>query len=302
VASDVAVAGATGMLGRRICAALRGHGASVRALGRPGRRLDEAQEDALAGAERVAADLTERDSLPPAVEAAACVVSTATCFPHPGCEALLDAVDRDGNIALAEAAAAAGVPRFVFVSFKPVPLDFPLQRAKRAVERRLAQLELDAIVLRPGKFMDIWFSPLCGFDVAARRATIFGEGAAPVSWIAAADVAEIAARAALGAPPRDALGARPRDATIELGGPEPLSQRDAVRIYEDVTGDEWSLHVLPEPELRRRLAGPADDFDESLAALMLEAHLGSVVPSDAWRNEFPLRPTSVREFAVAAAG
>ena len=93
----------------------------------------------------------------------------------------------------------------------------------------------------------------------------------------------------------------PRSGTVELGGLEALSQRDVVRVYADVTGDSWSLEVLLEAELRRRLARPADPFDESLAALMLEAHLGSEVPTAAWRHLFPLTPRSVREFAAAAA-
>ncbi len=290
----IGVAGATGMLGRRICAQLRDRGVSVRTLVRPGRRLDAAQERALAGVERVAADLTEPAGLPAALEGVACVVSTATCFPHPGCERMIDAVDRDGNVALVEAAAAVGARRFVFVSFKPVALDFPLQRAKRAVEARLAQVDLEAVVLRPGKYMDVWFSPLCGFVVPERRATIFGDGSSPVSWIAAEDVAEIAARAA--------LGEGPAAGTVELGGPEALSQRDVVRIYEEVSGDSWTLETIPESELRGRLADPGDPFDESLAALMLEAHLGSEVAGEAWRQIFPLAPTSVREFATAAAG
>ena len=59
-----------------------------------------------------------------------CVVSTATCFPRVD---EIDAVDRDGNLALVAAAEEAGVERFVFLSFRPVALDFPLQRAKRAM-------------------------------------------------------------------------------------------------------------------------------------------------------------------------
>src|SRR5207248_2037774 len=41
MATEIAVAGATGMLGRRICALLRDRGESVRALVRPGPRPEE---------------------------------------------------------------------------------------------------------------------------------------------------------------------------------------------------------------------------------------------------------------------
>src|SRR5206468_2103066 len=99
---------------------------------------------------------------------------------------------------------------------------------------RLASSRLDAVVLRPGKFMDIWFSPLCGFDVAARTATLYGDGTSPVTWIAAADVAEITARA---------THAHVAPGTYELGGPDALSQRDVVEIYEGATGAPWTTET-----------------------------------------------------------
>src|SRR5438477_8125307 len=172
----IAVAGATGALGSLVCDLLRARGVEVRPIARP------------------EYDLTQPATLRSAVEGPACAVTTATSFPRDATPGAIDAVDRDGNIALADAAEAAGVPRFIFVSFKPVARDFPLQRAKRAVEARLARADLGAVVLQAGKFMDIWFSPLCGFDLHARRATIFGDGTAPVPWIARADVAELTVR------------------------------------------------------------------------------------------------------------
>ncbi len=291
MASPIAVAGATGALGRRVVTSLRERGATVRALVRdPG--IDGSSIPALEGVELVAADVTVPAGLAPALEGARCLVSTVTCFPRPGAERLIELVDRDGNLALVDAAAAAGVERIVFVSFKPIPRDFPLQRAKRAVEERLARGDLDAVVLHPGKFMDIWFSPLCGFDVANARATIFGDGTREVSWVAARDVAEIAARSA--------LGEGPRTGTVELGGPESLSQRAAVRIYEEVTGRRWRLEALPAAELEQRVASPRDELDASLAAVMLEAHLGATIPTDEVQRLFPHRPTTVAEHAEAA--
>jgi uncharacterized protein YbjT (DUF2867 family) len=257
------VAGATGALGSRICDLLRAADVDVRPLARPD------------------ADLTAPETLTAFVDGATCIVSTATCFPRDTTPGAIERVDRDGNVALVNAAEAAGVGRFVFVSFRPVPLDFPLQHAKRAVEERLAAAALDAVVLRPGKFMDVWFSPLLGFDAAARRATIFGDGTSPVSWVAAADVAGVAAAAALG----DYSG------TLEFGGPEALSQREVVAAYEEATGASWTLDEVPAAELERRYREGPDGVSRSLAALMLEAHLGSVSP--------PLGTTTVREFAAA---
>ncbi len=283
----MAVAGATGALGTRVCAALLARGASVRALVR-NPASPEAEKLGAAGAELRPADLRYSSTLPHALAGATVVVSTATCFPR---EDAIDLVDRDGNLALIEAAEAAGCRRFVFVSFKPVPLDFPLQRAKRAVEARLARSRLEAVVLRPGKFMDVWFSPLLGFDPEARRATVFGAGTAPVSWIAAADVAEIAARSA--------LGKGTRTGAVELGGPEALSQREVIAIYEQTTRAQWQIEEVSVESLERMLYSGETAASQSLGALMLEAHLGSVIDPAHFLDAFPIRLTTVREFAAA---
>lgn len=232
------------------------------------------------------------ETLPRAVTGAACVVSTATCFPRDPTPGAIDRVDRDGNLALVDAAEAAGVPRFVFMSFAPLPLDFPLQRAKQAVEERLAGARLDAVVLRPAPFMDIWFSALVGFDAPARRATIYGDGDAPVTWIAAADVAAIAARTA--------LGAGPAAGTLALGGPEGVSQRDVVAEHVRAGGGiPWTLDQVPAAELERRHAVARDDVERSLAALMLQCHFGVVLPMEASPEDFPVRATTVAEFAAS---
>lgn len=277
----IAVAGSTGALGSKVVEALLGRGERVRALVRD---PQAAARLGAAGAELAQLDATMPATLAPALDGADCVVSTLTAFPRAD---RIDDVDRAGNLALVDAAEAVGAQRFVFVSFRPVPLDFPLQRAKRAVEKRLATSALDAVVLRPGKFMDIWFSPLCGFDAAARRATIFGSGNAAVSWIAAGDVAEIVALAACGS------GA----GIIELGGPEALSQREVVAAFEEATRASWRLETIRVSELERMHEEGENDVARSLGALMLEAHLGAVTDPGSFSGEFPIRLTTVREFA-----
>jgi len=291
---SVLVAGATGALGRRICTELRRRNGAVRALVRDATGRT-ASDLAAEGIEIATGDLEDPGSLPAALEGIGTVVSTATAFPRDERPDAIERVDAAGNTALVAAAERAGVERFVFVSFRPIAIDFPLQRAKRAVEERLARSSLDYVSLRPGKFMDIWFSPLCGFDAAGGRATIFGRGVSAVTWIAAADVAVIAARAALGAGPS-------RD-TLELGGPQALSQREAVAVFEDELGRPFALDEIPAPELERRRIEAPNPVLESLAALMLETELGAVTDPAA-TAPFGLERTSVRAFArgVAAAG
>ena len=287
--TTVLVAGATGGLGARIAQRLQEDGAAVRGLTRSG-----AKQPAADGLQLVRADLEAPETLAAAIAGAGVVVSTATAFPRDSRHDAIERVDRDGTIALVDAAEAAGVRRFVFVSFRPVLHRFPLQNAKRAVEERLRRCSFEAVVLRPGKFMDIWFSPLCGFDAHAGRAQLFGRGESPVSWIAAADVAEIACRAA--------LSPEPQPEVLELGGPEPLSQRDVVRIFERLSGRSFVVDEIPREELESRHRNGGDPTSVSLAALMLEADDGAVGDLEPMLALHPLELTTVAGYAASRLG
>jgi hypothetical protein len=62
-----------------------------------------------------------------------------------------------------------------------------------------------------------------------------------------------------------------------------------VQVYEDVLGGAWTLEEMPVAELERQLASE-NAVESSLAAVMLESHLGSVAPA--------VGTTTVREFAT----
>jgi uncharacterized protein YbjT (DUF2867 family) len=284
----ILVAGATGALGSRICELLRTRGLPVRGLRRAESASERTEALSALGVELVGADARDPSTLAHALDRVDTVVSTITCFPRDAEPGSIDGVDRAGNVSLIEATETAGATRFVFVSFRPIPLDFPLQSAKRAVEARLKGSALDTVILRPGKFMDVWFSPLCGFEVEHHRATVFGDGTSPVTWIARDDVAEAAAHAAAG----DA-----ESCTVELGGPEALTQLEVIEIYERLTGTPWEVTHTSVDELERGLVG-GDERTQSLSAEMLEAHLGSVADSTPLLERFPLPLTTVSEFAA----
>lgn len=267
------VVGASGALGAQVVQRLGARGVDVRAPARP------------------ELDLERPETLVRALDGVSAVLSTATAFPRDPRPDAIERVDRDGQLALVDAAERAGVRRFVYVSFLPVPYDFPLQRAKRAVEERLAASSLDWTVLRPGKFMEIWFGPLVGFDLAAGRVLVYGDGTAPSTWISSADVAE----AAVLSLESDATRRR----TIELGGPEALSQLAAVAIFEEELGRPLAREHVPVEALEAQRGARESEVSETLAALMLESALGSVADTAQQRELLPLRPTSVRDFARA---
>ncbi|MBA4170869.1 MAG: NAD(P)H-binding protein, partial [Chloroflexi bacterium] len=124
------------MLGSRIVELLRSEGLPVRALVRPS--TDAAALEA-AGVEIARGDLRDRDSLRAAVQGISSIVSTANTVARVmGGERGLTIgdVDDEGHASLIEEADAAGVKRFVFLSFADEILDSgtPFARAKRATE------------------------------------------------------------------------------------------------------------------------------------------------------------------------
>jgi len=285
----VLVAGATGVLGLKICELLVGGGHSVRGLVRPTAAVDRRARLRDLGVEQLEGDLERPETLVRAVDGAAAVVTTASSFPMDPRPDAVEHVDRDGTIALVDAAAAAGTGRFVFVSFRHIPYEFPFQDAKRAAERALAASGLDYTILRPTSFMEVWFGAALGFDVAAGRVQVYGPGTAPMSWISSDDVALFV----LWALKADAA----RNAVVELGGPDALSQLDVIAMYEDAGGRAFERVHVPLEGLEAQLAAATTPLEQSLAAVMLSVARGSVVDMDALVASTGIRLTTVREFA-----
>jgi NADH dehydrogenase len=189
-----------------------------------------------------------------------------------------------------DAARAAGARRFVYVSYSgQVGGADPLTAAKRAVERRLAGGAADYTILRPSYFMEVWLSPALGFDGPNARATIYGAGERPISWISLQDVAELAVRAL------DDPGAA--GATLELGGPEALSPREVVRIFEEETGRRFDVQFVPAAALVAQRDAATDSLQQAFAALMLSYAEGDAIDSGPVLERYPVRLTTVRDFA-----
>lgn len=264
--SRMLVAGATGALGGAVARLLAEADHGVRGLV----RSPEAAARLAPGVVAVTGDLEQPGSLAACLEGVEVVVSTASAFPVDPRPDAIDRVDRDGQLALVDAAVAAGARRFVFVSFPPHEPDFPFQRAKRAVEARLAESGLEVVVLQPGKFMDVWFSPPLGLDVGARTVRLYGGGTTPQSWVAVADVAAVAAHAALDP------GYVGR--TVVFGGPEARTQGEVVEILESLVGEPFAREVVPVDALEGMRAAPEPTM-ESLGAILLQATVPDVLPS-----------------------
>jgi uncharacterized protein YbjT (DUF2867 family) len=289
------VVGATGMVGSEICRLLAAQGKQVRALVRS--TSDPAKVEALKGygVEIVEGDLCDRASLEAACQGVRAVISTASSMPFcykPG-ENDVQTVDTEGMIDLVDAAQAAGVGHFVYTSFT-MDNDFPLRSAKRAVERHLKGSGLTYTVLRPSYFTEVWLSPALGFDYANATARIYGSGENPLSFISFQDVARFAV-ASLDNPAA-------RNATLAIGGPEAVSQLQAVKIFEEAGGRAFEVEHVPEQALADQQKASTDLMEQSFAGLMQWYARGDAVDMADTLTAFPIQLTSVGEYAQNVLG
>jgi NADH dehydrogenase len=284
------VVGATGDLGTAICRRLRDKGLTVRGLART--TSDPARVSYLRrlGVETARGDLKDRATLEAACQGVETVIMTASIAQSTQPDDTIQKVDQAGQVNLVDAAQAAGVRRFIYISYsKRMNTASPLTAARRTVEQRLMRSGLTYTILRPSFFMEVWLSPLVGFDYLHAKATIYGCGSNKLSWISRGDVAAFTV-AALDNPAA-------RNAILELGGPEALSPLEVVRIFERETGKPFEAQYVPEEVLRTQQAQAADSAQQSFAGLMLDYAKGDVIDMKDVLRAFSIRLLSVAEYA-----
>ena len=285
----ILVVGATGVLGFEICERLRARGKPVRALVRPSsRRMSEVRR---LGVEIFEGDIRSADAVAAACNGAGAVISTATAMASKNAESSLRAVDRDAQLSLVEQAKRGGVTHFVYVSISPnYAARAPLMRYKREVERAVRASGMLWTILQPSSFMEIWLSSFLGWDFAKGRATIFGAGSAPVSWISVSDVAEYCVLAL--------EDERMRNRDVPLGGPAAVAPNEIVTLFEEITGRKFKVKRIPAAMLRvlSRLVAVLDEKKASGMALGAEAANGDVVVSEVQKG-LPVKLTTLEEYA-----
>lgn len=283
------VIGATGLVGHDVCKRLRESGTAVRALIRT-----TADAQKRAELERLGVELAEGDLKDPASLARACagvqaVISTASSTLTRQSGDSIETVDRRGQLALVDAARAAGVEHFVFVSFRDQPaIRYPLTEAKREVEAALQQSGMAYTIIQASYFMEVWLTPALGFDAANGKVRIYGDGNQPISWISYKDVAHAAA-AAVSEPAA-------RNRIVELGGPQALSPREVVRMFEAAGAGEIATEHVPAAALSAQMNAASDPLEKTFAGLMLQYTGGDAIDPAASSRLFPFRMTSVRDF------
>src|SRR5580765_73002 len=276
------IVGATGILGSEICRLLAEKGEPVRALVRATSNPDKVAQLQALKADVVVGDLKDRRSLDAACRGVRAVISTASSTLSRQEGDSIESVDQKGQLNLVDAAEAAGVKHFVLISFPNVDIDFPLQRAKRAVEDRLQRSGMSYTILQPTFFTEVWLSPALGFDPRNGKAQIYGSGNRKISFISFQDVARFAVAAL---DPH-----RARNAAVQLGGPESLSPLEAVRVAEEVIGKPIEVQHVPEEALRAQHSAATDSLQQSFAGLMLYYAGGDVIEMTDTLRTFPIQP------------
>jgi uncharacterized protein YbjT (DUF2867 family) len=291
----ILVAGATGALGGEICRRLCARRKPVRALVRA--TSDPAKVEALTrlGCTAVVGDLKHRVSLDAACEEADAVISTVSMIRTAKPGDSFEATDERGTLNLIAAAKAARVDHFIYVSFdtNSVP-DSPLRNAKAKVEEALRASSMTYTILQPSYFMETWLGPHLGVDVTNARAQIFGSGDRKMDYVSLYDVAELAVQS-LSNPAA-------RNVTLRFGGPQALTQREAIRALEEAVGRSFQVQEIPEQALEAQWEGATDPMQRTFAALMLACARGHEVPGADVLDKFPIKMTTVREFAARTAG
>jgi NADH dehydrogenase len=282
------VVGATGFLGSKICARLRGAGSATRALVRETSQRERVEELEKLGVELCTGDLKSPGTVDAALQGVRAVISTASSMLSRVEGDSIESVDLRGQVQLIEAAKRARVEHVVFVSFHKHPLDFPLQTAKTAVEEQLLKSGMGYTIFQPVDFAEVWLSPIVGFDLMGGSARVLGDGTAKTTWIAVDDVAAFVAGAV--------NNPKARDRIFPLGGPDALSQLDVVELFQNASGRSVQVQHQPEAELRSAFEAASDPLTRSFAALMLATALGQVASSAAALDAIPVKLKRVREF------
>ncbi len=283
------VVGATGKLGGEICRLLAMSGESVRALVRESSNPDRVEMLRTLRADIITGDLKSRPTLDAACSKVHAVFTTASALGSQHPEDSLDLVDRLGQRSLIDAAVAAGVERFVYISVLGLINNYAFARAKLGVEQYLRESGLTYSILQPTVYMDDWLTPELGFDFPNGKVVVYGDGTNKLAWVLSADVAQVAVAAAK----EPSLA----NATIPVTGPDLLSPNEVIAIFEEVAGEKYEVTYVSTEELEAQRASASNPVEESFAGIFLRYAAGDPPEQAQPGRGFSMQRTSVWEFA-----
>ena len=275
---SVFIAGATGYLGRFLCAEYRARGYHVTALVRDRRRAENLDADTL-----IEAEATRRETLSRAMDGADLVVSALGITRQADGLSYRD-VDFGANLNLLREAERAGVDRFAYVHVLNADAmrQVPLVTAKADFVDVLQRSEIASTVIAPSGY----FSDMGEFLSMARsgRIWLFGTGGTRSNPIHGTDLAEAVV---------DATEAG--RSWLNVGGPEAYTQAEIAQLAFAALGRPARITRLPDVFRKaalavlpwvtpRRIHGPMQFFLTALARAMVGDPHGSHRLSEHFRN------------------
>ncbi len=287
--STILVVGATGLLGMEICGQLTALNKNVKALVRKTSAAEKVNALKQLGAQLVEGDLKDQSSIKKALQGITTIVSTASSTFSRQDRDSIQTVDNEGQTNLAKEAITAGIQHFIYISFPFMQGEFPLQDAKRRVEKKLIASNMPYTILQPTFFAEAWLSPAVGFDFLNAKAAIYGEGKNKISWITIQDVAAFAVAAVDNPAAKNKI--------IELGGPEALSPLEVVALFEKAGGKNFELQHVPVDALQGQINSAPDDLSKTFASLMLNYAVGQTIDMQNTLKVLPVKLNYVHEYA-----
>jgi uncharacterized protein YbjT (DUF2867 family) len=287
----ILIVGASGVLGRKVTELLLSQGQQVRLLVRTPGKVDDLKQ---VGAEVMKGDLIELSSLTRACQGTDRVLTAAHSLIGRG-RYRSERVDDAGHRALIDAAKAAGVAHFVYTSVLGAAPDHPIDffRTKYRIEEYLKASGLSYTILRPAAFMEWHAHILNGRSILETgKTSLLGKGTKPRNFIAVRDVAQFAALAL--------TDPKLKDRTLELGGPEDVTNDHVAELYGRLAGITPKVSHLP-PAVAKVMSVVLKPFHPGVSRIM---HMNSL-PDDAFsetfdptalRAEFPVPLTTLEEF------
>lgn len=287
----ILIIGASGFLGREVTKLLLSKDEQVRLLVRTPMKVEDLKQ---VGAEIIQGDLIDPPSLIRACQGANRVLAAAHSLLGKG-RYKSEAVDDAGHRSLIDAAKAAGVAHFVYMSMLGVSPDHPFDyaRMKYSIEEYLKASGLSYTILRSAWYMEQNVHLYNGKSILeSSKTSLLGNGTKPRNFIAVRDVAQFAVLAL--------LDPKLKNRTIEIGGPQNATNNQVAELYGKLAGITPKLSHMP-PHMAKAMSVVLKPFQPGISRIM---YLNSL-PDDAFCEtfdpttllaEFPIHLTTLEEF------
>ncbi len=288
----ILVVGATGNLGGDVALRLLQQGKPVRVLLRRNSPAEAMAAQGMAtspqklidaGAQPVYGDMKDRASLDAAVQGVETVITTANSALRGGDDNPMS-IELQGNKNLIDAAKAAGVDHFIFVSVLGYDPDSanPFFAGKSKTEEYLINSGMHYTILAPDIFAEVWLGLVLGLPLMNNApVTLVAPASHRHSLVSTRDVAGYAVAAV------DHPSAR--DKRIPIGGPEALSWQDIVAKASGVIGRPLQVNLVQPGE-------PIPFLPPGIDQVMISGEqYESVIEMERLSETFGVPPTPVED-------